>query len=321
MPFGGSWTVVGSIPVEPGTTNVAFELQKDSLPTNGVVDSCFFSMGTQDDTDGDGLTDAYERTVSLTDPYCADTDGDGLPDADEDWLYGTDPFFADSDWDGSPDSEEIANGTDPLNRLSHYATITLTLTNICASADVTNFFGFSRTSAGWDVTNALAATYWGLASNVVATTEGLFGKAFSDLNRNGVYDEDADVIMTVSLESEHAIMNAIITLGDIDGDGVSDATERNDGTDPYDENNFLLHATVKITDSDAGHSITNYVVYSTSLSNVVLVASNALGTDRSIDSNILKYSSEIQHLMDSTAPGCSLNFFDWSGYVKSQGGE
>ena len=96
-----------------------------------------------------------------------------------------------------------------------------------------------------------AATCWGLASNVVATTEGLFGKAFSDLNRNGVYDEDADVIRVVSLESEHAIVNAIITLGDMDGDGVPDATERNDGTDPYDAGNFAVSATVLITDIDA----------------------------------------------------------------------
>jgi len=47
----------------------------------------------------------------------------------------------------------------------------------------------------------------------------------------------------------------------------------------------------------------------------------ALGTDRSIDSNIFKYSSEIQQLMDATAPGCSLNLFDWSGYVQPQEGD
>ena len=188
-----------------------------------------------------------------------DTDGDGLSDADEDWNYGGDPFLVDSDWDGSPDGAEVVNGTDPLDRLSHFANVTLMVTNTFASASVTNYFGFSSSATGWDVTSVYATTCWGLASNDVNTTASLYGKAFSDLNRNGVYDEDEDVIRIVCLESEYAIVNAVISLGDIDGDGVSDATERNEGTDPYDALNFLLRATVAVQDIDAGKGITNYI--------------------------------------------------------------
>lgn len=45
--------------------------------TNGAV---FLILGTPLDSDGDGLTDAYERLVSHTNPYVADTSGDGMLD-------------------------------------------------------------------------------------------------------------------------------------------------------------------------------------------------------------------------------------------------
>ena len=45
--------------------------------TNSVV---FLLLGTPLDSDGDGLTDAYERLVSHTNPYVADTSGDGMLD-------------------------------------------------------------------------------------------------------------------------------------------------------------------------------------------------------------------------------------------------
>ena len=40
------------------------------------------------DSDGDGLTDAFENLVSHTDRFNPDTDGDGISDYDEYW-FGT----------------------------------------------------------------------------------------------------------------------------------------------------------------------------------------------------------------------------------------
>jgi hypothetical protein len=53
--------------------------------------ACFLILGTPLDTDGDGLTDAYEKLVSKTDPNNPDTDGDGIPDG---WsvLLGLNPL-------------------------------------------------------------------------------------------------------------------------------------------------------------------------------------------------------------------------------------
>ncbi len=71
--------------------------------------------GGELDSDGDGLSDAYERMIG-TDPFNPDTDGDGLTDGEEVLIYGTDPLNPDTDGDGLTDGEEVLiYGTDPLN--------------------------------------------------------------------------------------------------------------------------------------------------------------------------------------------------------------
>ncbi len=63
------------------------------------------------DSDHDGLTDAFERSVG-TNPFDADTDHDGLSDSLEVSL-GTNPTDADSDHDGRTDGAEVHYGGDP----------------------------------------------------------------------------------------------------------------------------------------------------------------------------------------------------------------
>jgi len=69
------------------------------------------------DTDRDGLPNAWERSMSATNPRHADTDRDGRPDRDEDpdrdgltnrqeYLAGTHPRRRDTDRDGVPDARE-----------------------------------------------------------------------------------------------------------------------------------------------------------------------------------------------------------------------
>lgn len=48
--------------------------------SNPGFSECYFRLGTMQDSDSDGLTDAYEFLVSHTDPENWDTDGDGLSD-------------------------------------------------------------------------------------------------------------------------------------------------------------------------------------------------------------------------------------------------
>ena len=57
--------------------------------TNLPMTGAWLILGTPQDTDGDGLTDAYELLISHTDPQKADTSGDGMLDG---WkvLWGLD---------------------------------------------------------------------------------------------------------------------------------------------------------------------------------------------------------------------------------------
>jgi hypothetical protein len=108
-------------------------------PTPGVIGPTpSASSSLQQDTDGDGLTDAEEQQLG-TDPLKADTDGDGytdkqeldagydpltvggMLDSDRDGLadpyekcWGTDPHNPDTDGDGYLDGQEVVNGHNPL---------------------------------------------------------------------------------------------------------------------------------------------------------------------------------------------------------------
>ena len=107
------WTRLAQVDVSGEQSPVAVEIGVDRFPTNAMARAAFFRLATQDDTDGDGLSDADEAWALGTDPASPDTDGDGLGDGDEVAL-GTDPLGADTDGDGLQDGWEVANGLDPL---------------------------------------------------------------------------------------------------------------------------------------------------------------------------------------------------------------
>jgi hypothetical protein len=73
------------------------------LLTNMPNTSAFLILGTPKDSDSDGLTDAYEYLVSLTNPLAQDTDGDGITDGEELGIYHLNPLSQDSDGDGVMD--------------------------------------------------------------------------------------------------------------------------------------------------------------------------------------------------------------------------
>ena len=80
------------------------------------------------DTDGDGLLNIEENTITKTNPNSIDTDGDQLSDYDE-YLRGTNPLVVDSDHDGVPDSLDLVNG---VNDIFIYILILLIIVGIPA---------------------------------------------------------------------------------------------------------------------------------------------------------------------------------------------
>ena len=85
-------------------------------------------------------------------------------------------------------------------------------------------------------------------------------KAFCDLNGNGEHDADDDVLLVRPIPSGCAPQIAF-AFGDVDGDGMTDAQERADGTDPYDANNFRLVVTVNFMPPDVVPWLTNYMAW------------------------------------------------------------
>ena len=100
----GLWTWQGQ-----GAHGYVYSLS--NLP-QGVI---FLVLGTPLDTDGDGLTDAYELLVSKTDPHNADTDGDGIPDG---WsvMLGLNPLSSPGS-SSSTRANYFYTGADWLNQI------------------------------------------------------------------------------------------------------------------------------------------------------------------------------------------------------------
>ena len=74
-----------------GQGNAGNIYSMDNLASKTV----FLILGSSQDSDGDGLSDAYEKLVSHSNPNNPDTDGDGIPDGWE-FVLGSDFTF--NDW-------------------------------------------------------------------------------------------------------------------------------------------------------------------------------------------------------------------------------
>lgn len=100
--------VVTPAPVTPVTATPATSETATTTATTATV-----ITDANRDSDGDGLTDAEERSQG-TDPTLADTDADGLTDWAEIKIYNTKPLTPDTDGDGYKDGAEVINNYDPL---------------------------------------------------------------------------------------------------------------------------------------------------------------------------------------------------------------
>lgn len=120
-----SWKITGGIlssdtgkqiewilPETEGTYTITATANKKSISKNvtvigNVLSTTFSDENTvveSNDSDGDGLSDRYEKEVSFTDPNNKDSDSDGVYDGDEIELE-LDPLKKDSKGDGKEDSK------------------------------------------------------------------------------------------------------------------------------------------------------------------------------------------------------------------------
>jgi hypothetical protein len=90
-----------------------------------ILETGYTTDPSNPDTDGDGLPDGKEISLTLTNPILVDSDNNGTPDGREDpdndgldnlaevTLHGSNPWNADSDDDGFEDLFEVNTGFDP----------------------------------------------------------------------------------------------------------------------------------------------------------------------------------------------------------------
>ena len=179
-----------------------------------------------------------------------DRDGDGLTDYAEAYVHGTDPWLRDSDYDGVDDFTELdIDHTDPLNVNSFVRRVAVTLTNRVVHAGVTNYVAFGNSAHGWETNGVVWSSTGAFASNCfdeVSINGAGYARAYQDLNRNGVYDAAADILLVSPLPVK-SLAKVAFSFGDVDGDGVADDVERMEGTDPYDGKNFKVSFAVEIS--------------------------------------------------------------------------
>lgn len=108
-------------------TNVAAGLY--TFRFNETSGAYSVSAASSQDSDGDGMDDAWEVAFGLNPARAGDgdldLDGDGLLNRDE-YLSGASPVRTDTDEDGASDVEEWIAGTDPADALSFFRVSAIT---------------------------------------------------------------------------------------------------------------------------------------------------------------------------------------------------
>lgn len=85
--------------------------------------------------------------------------------------------------------------------------------------------------------------------------------AFRDLNGNGVFDADYDIVRSETISDLTEVSHLRFAFGDVDADGVADDQERVDGTDPYSALSLKISLRVSLANNDPSDAIDTYYFY------------------------------------------------------------
>ncbi len=101
------------------TANI--QVDKEQANAESDLVRIAYVISAENDTDGDGMPDAWEILHDLDPEYDdsrLDMEFDDLDNLEE-YTYNTDPWDPDSDGDGFNDGYEVTKGTDPADPEDH----------------------------------------------------------------------------------------------------------------------------------------------------------------------------------------------------------
>lgn len=238
---------LGTDPNEADTDGDGFNDGDEVAAGTDPNDASSFPETGGEDTDGDGLDDAWENEHfgNLDQDGSGDPDGDGLTNEQEETL-GTDPNDADTDDDGFTDGVEVREGTDPLDADSFPtdtdgdglgdAWETETFGNLdedgAGDPDGDGLTNAEEYNLGTDASDAdTDDDGFDDGTEVTAGTDPLDAASFPE----GDSDSDGDGLDD-DWEIEHfGNITAHNGTDDPDNDGLTNAQEEAEGTDPLDE--------------------------------------------------------------------------------------
>jgi hypothetical protein len=152
-------TYTTTYPFAAASTTMARQFYVSSVDTAGQ--ESFLSLPiTNDDTDGDRVSDPIEATLG-SNPNLVDTDGDTLTDGQEYFMYGTNPTLADTDSDGVNDYAQVmAAILDALNASQQEDVTSDPNTHSLSLSSAATQTALTPDSPALDVTGSLTLEAW-----------------------------------------------------------------------------------------------------------------------------------------------------------------
>lgn len=204
-----------------------------------------------------------EATVFVDLTPGVDSDGDGYTNEEEVYTLHTNPWLADSDGDGLSDPLELLHGSDPMDVRSFPRKIYVTVTNTTDVAGSSVCVSWGRSGVGIEampLTNTVERST-SCEFDVPPSQGNVYVTAFRDLNGNGVFDAEYDIVRSETISDLTEVSHLRFAFGDVDNDGVTDTQERLDGTDPYSSLSLKVNQRVELTNNDLSDSLDTYYFY------------------------------------------------------------
>ena len=143
--------------------------------------------------------------------------------------------FGDVDGDGVPDRDEYDAGTDPNDERNYRLDVHVEVVNDDVRSGVTNYVAVLAPGMGWDV-SCVVTSFVNYSVSLQVNREVVEGSlnvsVLRDLNGNGVFDMGTDVVVSRTLTAWPNGNDAVLRVGDVDGDGVPDYDEYLERTNP-----------------------------------------------------------------------------------------